>query len=96
MIVPVRYQVTGRGAAEIAASVEAGVRSDALPPGSSVPPVRTLATSLGVATATVAAAYKLLRDRGVVETAGRLGTRRLEATLQRRDGRWFITALRHL
>lgn len=51
------------------------MRSDALPPGSSLPPVRTLAAELGVATATVAAAYKLLRDRGVVQTAGRLGTR---------------------
>ena len=67
--------MTGRGAAEIAASVETGVRSGALSPGSVLPPVRTLAASLGVATATVAAAYKTLRDRGVVETGGRHGTR---------------------
>jgi DNA-binding transcriptional MocR family regulator len=37
--------------------------------------VRTLAGSLGVATATVAAAYRGLRERGVVQTAGRNGTR---------------------
>jgi len=65
----------GRSAAEIAASVEAGVRSAALAPGDALPPVRALAQRLGVATATVAAAYKGLRERGVVETAGRNGTR---------------------
>jgi DNA-binding transcriptional MocR family regulator len=73
--VPVRYQIAGRGAAEIQASVEAGVRAGTLPPGTALPPVRTLAVELGVAAATVAAAYKGLRQRGVVETAGRNGTR---------------------
>lgn len=71
----VRYQVTGRSAADIAASVEAGVRAGALGPGDVLPPVRVLAEELGVAAATVAAAYKSLRQRGVVETAGRKGTR---------------------
>ena len=72
---PVRYQIEGRGAAEIAASVEAGVRAGTIPPGAALPPVRVLATELGVAANTVAAAYKGLRQRGVVETAGRNGTR---------------------
>ncbi len=71
----VRYQITGRGAAAISASVEAGVRTGALGPGAALPPVRTLATQLAVAPATVAAAYRSLRQRGVVETAGRNGTR---------------------
>lgn len=71
----VRYQIAGRSAAEIAASVEDGVRSGELAPGQVLPPVRTLAQRLGVAPATVAAAYRALRDRGVVETAGRRGTR---------------------
>ena len=47
----------------------------ALAPGDALPPVRELAARLGVNANTVAAAYRLLRDRGVVETAGRRGTR---------------------
>jgi DNA-binding transcriptional MocR family regulator len=73
--VSVRYQIEGHGAAEIAASVEAGVRAGTIPPGAALPPVRALANELGVAANTVAAAYKGLRQRGVVETAGRNGTR---------------------
>jgi DNA-binding transcriptional MocR family regulator len=73
--VSVRYQIGGRGAAEISDSVETGIRTGALGPGAGLPPVRTLATRLGVAPATVAAAYRNLRQRGLVETAGRNGTR---------------------
>jgi len=40
-----------------------------------LPPVRALATELGIAAGTVAAAYRLLAQRGVVETNGRAGTR---------------------
>ena len=72
---PVHYQVVGSSAAEISASVEAGVRDGGLAAGDPLPPVRALATTLGVSPATVAAAYRALRGRGVVETAGRSGTR---------------------
>ncbi|ADD43836.1 aminotransferase class I/II-fold pyridoxal phosphate-dependent enzyme [Stackebrandtia nassauensis] len=70
-----QYQITGAGAAEIVASVETGVRTSRLAPGSALPPVRALAAELGLATATVAAAYRTLRQRGIVDTAGRHGTR---------------------
>jgi DNA-binding transcriptional MocR family regulator len=73
--VPVHYQIAGTGAAGIVASVEEGVRRGVLGPGALLPPVRGLATDLGVAPATVAAAYRTLRERGLVETAGRNGTR---------------------
>jgi DNA-binding transcriptional MocR family regulator len=73
--VPVRYQIAGTTAAEISASVESGVRDGALPTGVALPPVRGLAGTLGVSPATVAKAYQALRQRGLIETAGRNGTR---------------------
>ncbi|MGR8011784.1 aminotransferase class I/II-fold pyridoxal phosphate-dependent enzyme [Streptomyces hypolithicus] len=69
------YRISGRGASEIAASVERGVGSGALEPGQLLPPMRELAGDLGVNANTVAAAYRTLRDRGVIETAGRRGSR---------------------
>ncbi|EST22835.1 hypothetical protein N566_26305, partial [Streptomycetaceae bacterium MP113-05] len=69
------YRIEGRGAAEIAASVEHGVGAGALVPGEALPPLRELALQLGVNANTVAAAYRSLRDRGVIETAGRRGSR---------------------
>lgn len=63
--------ITGRRARDIVASVEAGVKSGALGPGDALPAVRMLATEIGVSTNTVAAAYRQLRDRGMVEIVGR-------------------------
>ncbi|MEU1460803.1 aminotransferase class I/II-fold pyridoxal phosphate-dependent enzyme [Streptomyces sp. NPDC005727] len=69
------YRIQGRGAAEIAASVERAVGAGELEPGQHLPPMRDLATRLGVNPNTVAAAYRTLRERGVIETAGRRGSR---------------------
>ncbi|MFB6977815.1 aminotransferase class I/II-fold pyridoxal phosphate-dependent enzyme [Streptomyces scopuliridis] len=69
------YRITGRRAAEISASVERAVGSGELAPGQVLPPMRELATELGVNPNTVAAAYRSLRERGVIETAGRRGSR---------------------
>lgn len=69
------YTITGRRASEIAASVEAGVGSGALAPGALLPAMRELAGGLGVNPNTVAAAYRTLRERGVIETDGRRGSR---------------------
>ncbi|MFC7545470.1 aminotransferase class I/II-fold pyridoxal phosphate-dependent enzyme [Plantactinospora sp. GCM10030261] len=71
----VRYQLTGTTALGISASVETGIRTGALPPGAALPAVRALAAELAVSPATVARAYQVLRQRGLVETAGRNGTR---------------------
>ncbi|MFE7267551.1 aminotransferase class I/II-fold pyridoxal phosphate-dependent enzyme [Streptomyces sp. NPDC057592] len=69
------YRIVGRRASEIAASVERGVGSGELEPGQVLPPMRELADRLGVNPNTVAAAYRTLRERGVIETAGRRGSR---------------------
>ncbi|MFD7405930.1 aminotransferase class I/II-fold pyridoxal phosphate-dependent enzyme [Streptomyces sp. NPDC059866] len=69
------YPIEGRGAAEISASVERAVGAGALVPGQLLPPMRELASRLGVNPNTVAAAYRILRERGVIETAGRRGSR---------------------
>ncbi|MFG2904993.1 aminotransferase class I/II-fold pyridoxal phosphate-dependent enzyme [Kitasatospora sp. NPDC048286] len=69
------YPLKGRRASEIAAHIEQGVSSGQLAPGTALPPLRDLAAELGVNPNTVAAAYRLLRDRGVIETAGRKGSR---------------------
>ncbi|MEU7700784.1 aminotransferase class I/II-fold pyridoxal phosphate-dependent enzyme [Streptomyces sp. NPDC039028] len=69
------YRIEGRRASDIAASVERGVGLGALEPGRLLPPMRELAVTLGVNPNTVAAAYRTLRERGVIETDGRRGSR---------------------
>ncbi|WP_344167947.1 aminotransferase class I/II-fold pyridoxal phosphate-dependent enzyme [Pilimelia columellifera] len=69
------YQITGASAAALVASIETGVHTGALPAGTALPAVRALAADLGVAPGTVAKAYQDLRQRGIIETAGRNGTR---------------------
>jgi DNA-binding transcriptional MocR family regulator len=70
-----QYTIQGTGAEAIAADVEAAISAGDLAPGAELPPIRELAGQLGVNANTVAAAYRLLRERGAVETAGRRGTR---------------------
>ncbi|MGW7644736.1 aminotransferase class I/II-fold pyridoxal phosphate-dependent enzyme [Streptomyces bobili] len=69
------YRITGRRAADISASVEQAVGTGELAPGQPLPPMRELAERLGVNPNTVAAAYRTLRERGVIETDGRRGSR---------------------
>jgi DNA-binding transcriptional MocR family regulator len=73
--VPVQISIAGTGAESIAANVEEAISHGTLAPGDALPPIRELAGQLGVNANTVAAAYRLLRDRGAVEAAGRRGTR---------------------
>ena len=54
--------------------IRAQVDDGTLAPGFRLPPVRALATSLGLAANTVARSYKELEALGVVETRGRAGT----------------------
>ncbi len=65
----------GQTSREIAATVEAAVRDGDLAPGEPVPSVRRLAVDLAVSPATVAAAYRELRLRGVLTAEPGSGTR---------------------
>jgi DNA-binding transcriptional MocR family regulator len=70
-----QYQISGSSAASISQSIERGVIAGDYVWGAALPPVRVLAGALHVSPATVAKAYQDLRQRGVVETGGRRGTR---------------------
>jgi DNA-binding transcriptional MocR family regulator len=70
-----QYSLSGATADEIAASVEAAVRSERLRPGETLPTVRALASELAVSPTTVAASYRELTRRGIVMGEGRRGTR---------------------
>jgi DNA-binding transcriptional MocR family regulator len=69
-------QLIGReaGAARISAAIESEVAAGRLLPERRLPPVRELALALDVSPATVAAAYRTLRQRGFVVADGARGT----------------------
>lgn len=67
--------MSGPSAIEISVRVESDVESGRLAPGQPLPSVRDRARELGVSPATVASAYRRLRDRGLVIGRGRQGTR---------------------
>lgn len=59
---------------QVLIQVRDAVNSGQLQPGTRLPPVRRLATDLGLASNTVARAYRELEALGIVETRGRNGT----------------------
>lgn len=59
---------------QIVRQIHDGVKDGALAPGTPLPTVRQLATDLMLNRNTVARAYKMLEDQGVIQTAGRKGT----------------------
>jgi DNA-binding transcriptional MocR family regulator len=69
-----QYPIRGSTAAGVVRSVERGVTSGALRPGEAVPSVRALARDLGLSPTTVAAAYRDLRQRGVLVSHDRSRT----------------------
>lgn len=71
----IQSYISGTTSVNIAGSVESSVSSGKVAGGALLPPVRSLASHLKVSPATVAAAYRLLQERGVVVSDGRRGTR---------------------
>jgi DNA-binding transcriptional regulator YhcF (GntR family) len=59
---------------QIRAQITTMAASGVLPPGSRLPAIRQLAADLGLATGTVARAYRELETAGVIITRGRHGT----------------------
>ena len=72
------FDITPASAAPIWRQIEEGMRRmislGTLVPGDAVPSVRDLAQQLRVNPNTVARAYRLLEEQGVILTAGRKGT----------------------
>jgi DNA-binding transcriptional MocR family regulator len=64
----------GAGAAVIAARIEAAIADGRLAPGERLPTVRELAAEVEISPATVAAAYRELRQRGLISANTRRGT----------------------
>jgi len=58
---------------QIAGQIRDRIAAGELPPGQALPPVRTLASDLGVNLNTVARAYRLLEEQGFVRIRDRSG-----------------------
>ncbi len=71
---PVQYDIRGRTATAIGASIERAIRQGRLAAGDRLPTVRALASRLRVSPATVMGAYHSLRRRGLLIARGRGGT----------------------
>jgi DNA-binding transcriptional MocR family regulator len=69
-----QYQPTGSTSRALADHVEAAINEGAIEAGFRLPAIRDVAAAQKTSPATVAAAYRLLRERGLVVTRGRRGT----------------------
>jgi DNA-binding transcriptional MocR family regulator len=69
------YPIAGRTREDLIAAIEDAVERGDLAAGAALPSVRALAADAGVSPATVAAAYRDLRGRGVVTSQPRRGVR---------------------
>src|SRR5258705_155424 len=70
----VQRYFNGTTAVKIAASAESAVATGRIAAGQQLPPVRALAPQLAVSPPPVAAAYRILKERGIASAEGRRGT----------------------
>ncbi|MCZ6569524.1 MAG: aminotransferase class I/II-fold pyridoxal phosphate-dependent enzyme [Deltaproteobacteria bacterium] len=75
MNVSVHKYIVGSTAVEISDSIESALREGRLASGDRLPTVRALSRERRVSPATVASAYRSLRERGLLVAQGRRGTR---------------------
>src|SRR5689334_14684682 len=68
-------RIRGSTASEIASTEEQQVHAGTLSQGARLPTIRELAGTLRVSPVTVAAAYRILQSRGLIEGNRRRGTR---------------------
>ena len=71
----VQKYIQGSTAVEIQSSIESSIRTGTLAADALLPTVRGCAEALEVSPATVSSAYRVLRERGLIVTRGRKGTR---------------------
>ncbi|HKO55852.1 MAG TPA: GntR family transcriptional regulator, partial [Thermoanaerobaculia bacterium] len=69
----VQRYVHGDTAVKITRSIEEAIAAGKVGAGENLPPVRALAAELRVSPATVAAAYRMLQERGLLVADGRRG-----------------------
>lgn len=89
-------EITGTTAADIATSVRELRDRGVLRPGAALPPVRELASRLGVNRNTTVAAYRQLAQAGLVVSRGRAGTTLLEHDPVAQEGYAADTVLRDI
>ena len=91
-VAPIHLQIATqlgeRTGPAIAAVIGAMAADDSLAVGDQLPTVRALASELGVSPSTVSEAWRILRDRGVIETDRRRGTR-IRRTASTDGGRYW-------
>jgi DNA-binding transcriptional MocR family regulator len=75
MIAEIRERLVAHTARGLADAVSRGVRDGVFAPDTALPPIRAIATGLGVSPTTVSAAWALLTRAGVIYTDGRRGTK---------------------
>lgn len=74
-LIQTKEYIQGRSAVKIAEGFERAIDRAALAPEAPLPTVRELAEALSVSPGTVSSAYRRLRERGLIVTDGRRGTK---------------------
>lgn len=86
----INKQVTERDATGIARALGALVSQDLVAAGEKLPPIRAVAKELGVSTSTVAEAWSIMRNHGLIHTDRRRGTTVREVAQSGRSRYWRV------